>query len=323
MMPKFTLILVLRLVYQFKIRVARTLAGQMGSKVLRRLQRELIKLNEKFSAFRNFIKTLLNSQILVEFSGDLGSQLFQYATARTVRRNGNDCVGITGDFSDFSLFKRCIPSLAEVGINVPSTADLPWLKRLSSYRNPLLNVFSFDRWPQRIQEITPKEILAIPPRANLILSGYWRNSRYFESQRDLLRSEVRFFDLPSALENVLKLFQDQPVFICSDQAWVQERDLKDWHARATAVAGTSLAVLHLRGQTKSILPVSIDLSSYSQGVQLHFVSRLHYIFLSPSLVAWWGAWLPQSLRRKIYFPSDWNRLSGEQSDYDVTSWHKY
>jgi len=264
----------------------------------------------------------LEPMVAIEFSGDLGSQLFQWAAARSMFKNRN--IKFCAEVSDFNFFKRYKFCINEVGIEITSPSAGVFIKKLSDYWSPFLECISLSRWPYKVLEGSLRNSKEVSKRSHYLVAGYWREPSFAENAREELALDIRFPPLPAELSVVLMNICQKPVFVCSDQAWVQNQDIIEWHRRALEISPIDEAFfLRLRAESKLESNKVIDLSAYTQAVQLQFISKLNFVILSPSLIGWWGAWLNRSTEKKVYYPRDWNLLSGKASRYYVEAWKAY
>lgn len=257
-----------------------------------------------------FVQLASKKTITVHLSGDLGSQLFQWATARTLADKYGPSTEIYFDTSDFTFFKFFNPQLEQLGI--------PYRKRpendqyyinLIDEKSKVYGGLAFLRlFRPRLQiETDPRIVKTFSSSRNLELKGFWRNIEYFEKTKISLLDSIQLPSTTLTSSSPAALpYKDQPCLLLPNQICVSEIEVQNWIQRAKNLIDPSqkLVLIKFIKSDFQYADRVVDISDFSSAEQLKFVSQLQHIFLTPNFTAWWSAWLYHT-DNSVSIPTDW------------------
>ncbi|WP_395742595.1 alpha-1,2-fucosyltransferase [Prosthecobacter sp.] len=138
--------------------------------------------------------------ILVNLSGGLGNQMFQYAAARHLAEL-NDAELLL-DVSGFDTYKLRTYALGHLNIQArtASALEVAQMTGKGSFLNKLLakTVFRGSRLERVPQEGLRYDPGLLARRGSLFLDGYWQSPRYFRDIAPQIKSEFQVKTPPSA-----------------------------------------------------------------------------------------------------------------------------
>ena len=276
----------------------------------------------------------LRPGVVVRVSGDLPSQMFQYAAARALA--GTYRVPVRLDLSDYAFFKMHSYHLSEFAISArpASHGETMRLRRRGSTFIELLDRII----PSQRRVVEPAWTENTPgdwPRGNLrrsVLVGHWQDPRYFEAWQEVLRGEFRPHRamLQPQAELAARLAATESVAVFASPApYATARDgvTHRWPMSAPAsfyeqaiarvrhkypqaelflfsslTGGEKAEWPHLAQHTT--VPVHEDRPS-----DLYLMSHARHFIIPASLFAWWAAWLGRHPSKEVIAPAAWWRVN--------------
>jgi hypothetical protein len=256
--------------------------------------------------------------IVVQLSGGLGNQMFQYATGRALAaRHGAQLVldsswieGEGGDVYELGCFLLDAPLAPVEQVARLQRSVLP-------SRRPLLQEAGAD--PLR----TPD---------NTYLRGNWEKLDYFESAAAQVRRDFTF--RPAIVEEQAELvreIQESPVPTVSLHVRRLGTLEPEYYSRALDALGSGVGSVRLFVFTDDPEWCTTNLRLNEQDVivdaarapELHLMTLCDHLVLADSGFSWWGAWLNPSPAKIVVaprlwledLPADWVQI--DRSDYQA------
>lgn len=285
--------------------------------------------------------------IIVEITGGLGNQMFQYAFGKAMAI-ANNCqlkldVSLYKDyeFHDYSLTPFCIE------------ADIASEKEIKSLR--YLNGGIWDKIKRRVFKIKPKvllernllfhpEYMDVKPPVYLI--GYWQSEKYFQCIESIVRNHFRI-KIPASAKNqslLNNIIQQESVslhirrgnFVTIDAISKRHGTCSMEYYKSAIQMISSFCkkpVFYIFSNdiswAKENLVVDhphvfVDINSEKtdyEDLRLMFSCKYHII--ANSTFSWWGAWLCSWQEKKIIAPKQWffdTKLNEESLNIVPDNW---
>lgn len=279
--------------------------------------------------------------IVVKVMGGLGNQMFQYALARALLKQGKDVQ------LDLSYYEN-IPKedtirkfeLNKFGIIINKASKKDILKFCNAYQYTLeiLGKVLGGDWSNRIVEKEQCYNSKIFTYQNKYLVGYWQNEKYFTNIRNELLNDFNF--------NKLKISQKndelrQEILRTEKAVAIHVRGGDYLHSNIASIYGgictreyyqKAFSYLEDRlGEVKYYLFTNdfkwtndnivsdkknvrvIDWNSEQDGwIDMYLMSLCKHNVIANSSFSWWAAWLNQNEKKIVIAPTYWTQ--GHKSD---------
>jgi hypothetical protein len=243
-------------------------------------------------------RTLTGRMIVVQLSGGLGNQMFQYATGRALAaRHGTQVV------LDSSWIESEGDDAYELGC-FQLEAQLAPIEKIARLHRSVLP----SRRPQ-LQEAS-SELLRAPD--NTYLRGDLRNLTYFEDADALLRRDFTFrSEIVSQPAELAREIGESPVPTVS--LHVRTTLEPTYYSRAFDALGSGLGSVRLFVVTDDPEWCRTNLRLNDQDVivgttgaaEMHLMTLCDHHVLADSSFSWWGAWLNSSPAKIVVAPQPW------------------
>lgn len=261
--------------------------------------------------------------IIVRIKTGLGSQLFQYATARRLAFVNN--ARLLLDISSFETNLSRHYSLYHFNIDadIANEREIDLFSEVERLDNPS------DRLRARVEEkhyhFDP-DILTL--RGDIYLNGFWQSEKYFEDIQDLLRSELTIVNEPTAEnrriadlitktnsvslhirrgDHVSNPFvSEHHGFLPLDYyyaavRYIEERISCSHYYVFSDEPHWAQANLYIESPTTFINVNSVE-NAYED---LRLMSMCKHHIIANSGLSWWGAWLSQYSKKLVCAPRMW------------------
>jgi hypothetical protein len=284
--------------------------------------------------------------VTVALYGGLGNQMFQYAMGRALSLRHR--IPLKLDFYGFDLDRRyrrsfelrhfAIPPEVE-GVRRPVTFSCSLLlRRLSEARGEIAGLVR----PWLLVEASAdfdERNLAIDPRRNTYVMGYWQDERYFDHHGSTLRSD---FTLAGGLSEANQSVADMIASV--DAVAIHARRLhggrgkepekalgSGYYQRAVSLIRSRVEKPHFivfsdhPGWARENLTLGgpatfLEADRGPDHQDLVLMSLCRHQVIANSSFSWWGAWLarsegqvvvaPEGLRYTPNLPASWIRIDG-------------
>ncbi len=285
--------------------------------------------------------------IIVQLTGGLGNQLFQYAFGKALAIR-NECK-FKLDLSMFEMDGKREYSLAPFSVTatIASTSEREILQGKDSSKLQKIRRILFYRDTKIIEEkvlcFNPKH-LSIKKPAYII--GYWQSEKYFLEFEKEIRNEFHISVEPSSSNQVILM----RINTCNSISlhirrgdFIYDRISSELHGscsiqyyqKAVDLISSTIANpvffifsddinwakanLHLNFET-----VFIDINDAKTDYEdLRLMSSCKHHILANSTFSWWGAWLNPSLDKIVIAPQKWfadEEWNNRTSDLIPTTW---
>ena len=233
--------------------------------------------------------------IIVEVTGGLGNQMFQYALYRKLQLLGKK---VKLDLS-FYQTKQSLRAL-ELGIfRLPlRAAGKREICRLKGYTNDASRVEKalttrIYRHPYVYKEDLDKGYQEVALQKDPVyLSGYWQNELYFKDIRGQLLNDFKF---PQPMDYIRNHMENPQFYIFTDDPqWVKQNLYQEG----------MYIVRHTDGD-----PDYVDMFLMSQ-CTAHIIAN--------STFSWWGAWLDPKENKMVISPDRW--LNNHNVNNAICDW---
>jgi hypothetical protein len=245
-------------------------------------------------------RTLTGRMIVVQLSGDLGNQMFQYATGRALAaRHGTqltlDSTLIDGEGED--VYELGCFQLEAPLAPVEQVARLR--RSVFPSRRPLLEEAGADP-------------LQTPD--NAYLRGNWKKLVYFEAAEAQLRRDFVFRPaIVTEQSELAREIHESPVPTVSLHVRRLGTLEPEYYSRALDALGSGVGSVRLFVFTDDPAWCKTNLSLNDQDVvvgatraaELHLMTLCDHHVLADSSLSWWGAWLDPSPAKIVVAPRPW------------------
>lgn len=278
--------------------------------------------------------------IVVRLYGGLGNQLFTYAAAKRLSIFNNCKLYIdagSGFFRD-RKYKRSYRldsfEITSPTVNWGSFLGLiiTYTRRIFESVNEKLSVTNNIIIHQKKISFDP-ELLSLQVTNPVLFEGFWQSEGYFKDIESTIRSEFRFKQ--SLVKEILP-FSRQIDF--SKGVAIHVRHFKDEHhinqgnvnddyyARSIIYFQQRIpdaefwlfsdnpqsALLKFKNLNIKCIPISSVIIDSNEIKELYLMTQFHNFIISNSTYSWWGAWLSDSVEKKVVAPAE-SFISGEGS----------
>jgi len=238
--------------------------------------------------------------IVVQLTGDLGNQMFQYATGRALAaRHGTQLV------LDSSLFEGESGDTYELGcflLDAP-LAPVAQVARLKRSRLPSRRPLLGEAGPEPLK--SPD---------NTYLRGNWEKLAHFEKTEAQLRSDFTF--RPAIVEEqaaLARAIQESPVPTVALHVLRLGTLEPEYYSHALDALGSGVGSVRLYVFTDDAdwcvtnLRLNEDdvVVGATRAAEMHLMTLCDHLVLADSSFSWWGAWLNPSPAKIVVAPRPW------------------
>jgi hypothetical protein len=273
--------------------------------------------------------------IIVQLTGGLGNQLFQYAFGRTLALKNNSV--FKQDLSFFETYEWHEYSLSPFNIikNFANREEVEALKQQQNKQETSMDMVSRIRrkfLPSAPVVVNEDTLLYNPAYHSIVppayLIGYWQSEDYFKEQEELIRKEV-MVTIPPSLPNQLLLNEIEN----SDSISLHIRrgnfvqvdfvnkihgtcSMEYYEAAIQQMASFSSspkffifsddipwAKENLKISYQHVFVDINDAKTDYEDMRLMYKCKHH--ILANSTFSWWGAWLNPSKHKMVIAPKQW------------------
>jgi hypothetical protein len=285
--------------------------------------------------------------LIIQLTGGLGNQLFQYALARRLQIERTARVRF-----DLSLFdehnERAInvrkyrTHLTEVSAMDRLAIRLSFgrtLSKAAAVLKPIARPVLFERFFDAHQGCDPR-ILQLTGR--WYLSGWWQSPEYFDSIRSILLQEFQPADPLNETDAELRKKIENSNAVC---VHIRRGDYvtdpkynKEFKAQSAAYYHDCMRELQIRLNHPKFFLFTDDPAWAKQNItgdvthvdhhdgnsdyiDLHLMSRCRHFITANSTFSWWAAWLSPYKRKTVIVPKVWRLpAQGPPADLVPADW---
>jgi hypothetical protein len=264
--------------------------------------------------------------IVVQLSGGLGNQMFQYAAGRALAaRHGAQLVldsswidGAGGAVS--TEVRRYELGCFELESRLAPVEEVGRLRRsVLPSRRPALRELEEPAFGQPCPEL-------LQATDNTYLRGYWQNVTYFEDAEAQVRRDFTFRpEIAAQQSDVARQIGESPVPTVSLHVrrsdYVTDPGVRDrmgtlepeYYSRALDALGSGVGSVRLYVFTDDPEWCTTNLRLNEQDVvvgaaraaEMHLMTLCDHLVLADSSFSWWGAWLNPNPAKIVVAPRPW------------------
>lgn len=285
-----------------------------------------------------------NHMVIIELSGGLGNQMFQYALGQKLKFIGRD---VKYDLSFYSNKEQTARKykLDLFGIKCPvaSERDLALMGQGKSFVNRIKQKFPFVQKKLYIENLDKGYEQIVLELDDIYLSGYWQSEQYFYDIRDHI---LKLYRLPKTVNvdncNILKdIERENSVSIHIRRGDYLEGKNSDIYGNICTLMYYTNAIKfinnHLKNPKYYIFTNDIKWArerfsgtdmivvdnkcSDEDYLDMFLMSKCKANIIANSSFSWWGAWLNQSPNKIVISPQRWFN-NHNVTDIICNSWIK-
>lgn len=267
--------------------------------------------------------------IVIEASGGLGNQMFQYALYKKLEAMNKDVAFDTSFFRSSQNLREL--EIGVFGVQYRSITDKEAAYiRGYGYQDSVIDKIKYKLKPSKMAEYNDTiesfqaEVLKME---NVYLRGYWQSEKYFKDIREIILGEFTFPpEIRERFQNMCKQMQTEnsvsihvrrsdylsgqnaKVYgnICTEKyyenaiAYIENVIEKPQYYVFTD--DLEWARDYFKGEKYTIVDVNRGKDSYAD---MYLMSQCKHNVIANSSFSWWGAWLNQNPDKKVLAPKKW------------------
>ncbi len=273
----------------------------------------------------------MQNKVIVQLTGGLGNQLFQYATARSLALKQNMSLKLdinffkTYEWHDYSLnpFNIKKDYLSEEEIHKSLYEKPLWVRLLN--RLGIIKGTEGKIYNERSLEYD-SNIFGL--NTTTYLKGYWQSEKYFKDIEDVIREDFRIIPEPSAAnEEILQRIKSVNAVSLHVRRgnFVTEPHLLAFHGTCSLdYYKAAVNYIKERVAEPEFFLFSNDINwcrdTLDLGIKIHYVDinddktdyedlrlmmHCNHNILANSTFSWWGAWLNENPDKMVIAPQRW------------------
>lgn len=280
--------------------------------------------------------------IIVKLQGRLGNQMFQYALARKLQKQGKEVyidssiLKFDGNHNELGIFE---------GTNHIVEADIQAVKELGDCKKTFLAKVKRKLFGYKKTHILENGYGYHPEVFDLdhvYLEGYWQTEKFFKDIEQVIREDFQFSTIvdPQNKEMLQKIETCQAVSMHIRRGDYLSEKNAPMHGNICTKAYYDKAISYMKekvenpiffvftddakwagqeyGNTEEFVIVDINHGDNSyRDMQLMSLCKHHII--ANSSFSWWGAWLDANPEKIVVAPSKWFNLA-ETPDVWCEEW---
>lgn len=267
--------------------------------------------------------------IIIEASGGLGNQMFQYALYKKLEFLNKDVVFDTSFFRSKQGLRELEIGVFGVQYRSVSDKEVAYIRGYG-YQDNIVDKIKYKLRPSKyliyrdsIESFQP-EVLEME---DVYLCGYWQSDKYFKDIRELILKEFTFpiQAVKSNLKLTDQMKSENSVSIHVRRSdYLTEQNLKVYGNICTEkyynnainyiegiidnphyyVFADDLqwAKEYFKGDNYTIVGENRGKDSY---IDMYLMSQCKHNIIANSSFSWWGAWLNQNFDKKVLAPKKW------------------
>ncbi len=267
--------------------------------------------------------------IVIEASGGLGNQMFQYALYKKMEILHKDVALDTSFFRSNQDLRKLELGIFGVQYKQVTDREAAYIRGYG-YQDTFFDKIKYKLRPSQyaiyydmIERYQP-EIFEMD---RVYLSGYWQNEKYFKDIRDILLKEFSFpeeikrrtaqISAELLAENSVSIHirrsdylseQNRNVYgnICTEQYYKNAVDYVEECIEKPKYYIFSDDLEWARNQFKGNNFVVVDKNRGKNSyIDMYLMSQCKCNIIANSSFSWWAAWLNQNIEKKVLAPKKW------------------
>ncbi len=293
--------------------------------------------------------------IIVNLSGGLGNQMFQYALGRVLAETNNDNLKL--DTSSFDLFNP-VDTLRSFELDIFQAETLiasrSEVMRLSD-PNPLICTLNrilrmgVNPYPKGYIRENNSHVFQnniFKNKGDMFLVGFWQSEKYFKSYSELIRKEFSFRKKPNSRNRLLlkDINNSESVSIHVRRGdYVTNSNANKFHGTCSIdYYQKAIAQISTKCKNPKYYIFSDDISWCKKNLKIRssklyvdhnkgenswedmrLMSMCKHNIIANSSFSWWAAWLNNNPNKTVIAPKNWFRnKSINTEDLIPTTWIK-
>ena len=267
--------------------------------------------------------------IVVEASGGLGNQMFQYALYKKLESMNKDVAIDTSFFHSKQDLRELEIGVFGVQYRSISDKEVAYIRGYG-YQDTILDKLKYKLKPSKMKiytDIIEKYQPEILNMDNVYLSGYWQCEKYFSDIRGIILNEFTFpLEMRKKTEELCKKMekensisvhirrsdylteQNAKIYgnICTEIYYENAVAYMDKHIENPCYYVFTDDLQWAREYFKEDRFVIVDeYRGKDSYVDMYLMSRCKHNIIANSSFSWWGAWLNQNPEKKVLAPKRW------------------
>lgn len=272
--------------------------------------------------------------VIVQLTGGLGNQMFQYAAARRLAWFLQTPLKMDVTFYQYNQLRVYGLDHFKINGEMADAEEIFWIKQTRQLKE---KAFSFDG--ELLHGLSPE-------KPDVYLEGYWQSEKYFRDLREIICEE---FSLKDALDPENQEYLEWIETSESVSIHIRRGDYvanptvnylhgvcpADYYSRAMEAITQSIDRPHFfvfsddKQWGKNNLPdhynlTFVDLNGPDRDYyDLHLMRHCKHHIIANSSFSWWGAWLSDYPQKKVCAPRKWfNGYSHDTRDLIPEHWNR-
>ena len=261
--------------------------------------------------------------IIINLTGQLGNQMFQYALGRQMQQLGRDVYYYTGYYKHHPNHDLALPRVFD--IQLPLATEKQVLAFREDLHRPIdrLRRKIFGRHEHVFSEIGTGTLAFKPEVFSIrkgLIDGYWQSEKYFESVKTIIKQTYSFRNISKRNEEFAQELREGT----SVSIHVRRGDylggfpVMDETSYLPAICFFTERYNDVRFYVFSndipwcknhLLADRISFVDWNTGLQspydLWLMTQCKHSIIANSSFSWWGAWLNNNPGRKVIAPKLW------------------
>lgn len=267
--------------------------------------------------------------IVIEASGGLGNQMFQYALYKKLDFMNKDVAFDTSFFHSKQNLREL--EIGVFGVQYKSITDKEAACiRGYGYQDSILDKLKYKLKPSKIKtyrDVIEKFQPEVLTMDNVYLCGYWQSEKYFKDIRHIILKE---FDFPAEIKQKTKKLCQQMEKENSVSIHIRRSDYlteqnakiygnictETYYENAIAYMDSQIDSPHYYVFTDDLawardyfkedkFTIVDEYRGKDSYADMYLMSRCKHNIIANSSFSWWGAWLNQNPEKKVLAPKKW------------------
>jgi hypothetical protein len=267
--------------------------------------------------------------IIVELTGGLGNQMFQYAAGRRLALHHKTILKLKFIYYPEDTKRWYSLGCFNIKENFATDKEINKIRKIPETKIEkliyLLNPFSKDRLIKEKDFHFDENILNTPD--DVLLDGYWQSEKYFKDIEDIIRQE---FSLKNQSGHIYKEFLKSIANTNSVSVhfrrkdYVEDKKTREYHGicsleyyyTAIKKIGETIKNPHFfifsddiewpRNNLKLNYPLTfVSDNNLTDCQELILMSKCKNHIIANSSFSWWGAWLSDNPKKIVIAPKKW------------------
>lgn len=278
--------------------------------------------------------------IIINLTGGLGNQMFQYALGRVLAEINHDTLKL--DTSSFNIFSsidtlRCYElDIFKLSSNLASRSESmrfsdpnPLIVAINQFLRTNISPYPVSYTVEKSHNFDPQ---VLEMTGDIYLRGFWQSEKYFSVHRDLILGEFSFKSHPTHKNAILlkSINSSESISVHVRRGdYVSNVQANKFHGTCD-IGYYKKAIKDLAKRCKNPsffvfsddiewckknLPISYPVTyvSHNQGESswedMRLMSKCKHNIIANSSFSWWGAWLNTNPSKIVIAPKRWYRDS--------------